>query len=143
MAFRLTVCALRWLKGPSSRLETTFRVRLTAAAAKILRSLAPTSLSRYYTGWNEHLKRGELLLASGSSLTRLEKRGIALPSMPSYLNPKEAEIVRADDGTWRLFFEYANDDRSKIGIASSDRVDGPWTVEKPLFEARPGWDQWI
>ena len=96
----------------------------------------------YYTGWNEHLKRGELLLASGSSLTRLEKRGIALPSMPSYLNPKEAEIVRADDGTWRLFFEYANDDRSKIGIASSDRVDGPWTVEKPLFEARPGWDEW-
>jgi predicted GH43/DUF377 family glycosyl hydrolase len=96
----------------------------------------------YYTGWNEHLKRGELLLASGPSLECLEKRGIALPSKPTELNPKEAEIVHADDGSWRLFFEYANDDRSKIGIASSPRVDGPWTVQKPLFEARPGWEDW-
>lgn len=96
----------------------------------------------YYTGWNEHLKRGELLLASGPTLDRLQKRGIALPSTPSEINPKEAEIVRADDGSWRLFFEYASDDRSKIGIASAPRVDGPWTVQKPLFEARHGWDDW-
>jgi predicted GH43/DUF377 family glycosyl hydrolase len=96
----------------------------------------------YYTGWNEHIKRGELLLASGRSLEHLEKRGIALASTARVMNPKEAEIVRADDGSWRLFFEYANDDRSKIGIASAPRVDGPWTVEKPLFEARPGWDEW-
>ncbi len=96
----------------------------------------------YYTGWNEHVKRGELLLASGSSLERLEKRGIALPSTPTEINPKEAEIVRADDGSWRLFFEYANEGRSKIGIASSPHVAGPWTVGEPLFEARPGWDEW-
>ncbi|MFN2461814.1 MAG: hypothetical protein ABR591_14230 [Candidatus Velthaea sp.] len=96
----------------------------------------------YYTGWNEHIKRGELLLASGSSLERLEKRGIALPSTPTETNPKEAEIVLADDGTWRLFFEYAQEGRSKIGIASAPRVNGPWTVQKPLFEARPGWDEW-
>jgi len=74
-------------------------------------------------------------------LERLEKRGIALPSTPSEINPKEAEIVRADDGSWRLFFEYAHDDRSKIGMASSAGVDGPWTVQKPLFESRPGWDE--
>lgn len=96
----------------------------------------------YYTGWNEHLKRGELLLASGPSLERLEKHGIALLSTPETTNPKEAEIVRADDGTWRLFFEYAHDDRSKIGIASSAHVSGPWTVGEPLFSARPGWDEW-
>jgi predicted GH43/DUF377 family glycosyl hydrolase len=96
----------------------------------------------YYTGWNEHMKRGELLLASGPSLDRLEKRGVALPSTPENINPKEAEIVRALDGTWRLFFEYAHDDRSKIGIASASHVGGPWTVQKPLFQARPGWDNW-
>ena len=96
----------------------------------------------YYSGWNEHAKRGELLLAAGPTLERLEKRGIALASTPGEHNPKEAEIVQADDGSWRLFFEYAHDDRSKIGIASAPRVDGPWTVQSPLFEARPGWDEW-
>jgi predicted GH43/DUF377 family glycosyl hydrolase len=96
----------------------------------------------YYTGWNERIKRGELLLASGDSLERLEKRGIALPSAPQAMNPKEAEIVAVDDGTWRLFFEYAHEGRSKIGIASAPAVSGPWTVGRPLFEARPGWDEW-
>jgi hypothetical protein len=52
----------------------------------------------YCTGWNEHRKRGELLLASGQSLETLEKRGIALPSTPEYTNPKEAEIVQVVDG---------------------------------------------
>ena len=96
----------------------------------------------YYTGWNESAKSGELLLASGHSLERLEKRGIALASTESVRNPKEAEIVRAADGSWRLFFEYAQDDRSKIGVASSASADGPWSVLPPLFEARPGWDNW-
>ncbi len=96
----------------------------------------------YYTGWNERRKRGELLLASGPDLEHLTKRGIALASTAARQNPKEAEIVRAGDGSWRLFFEYAADDRSKIGIARAARVDGPWTVEAPLFEARPGWDSW-
>ncbi|BDE05525.1 glycosylase [Vulcanimicrobium alpinum] len=96
----------------------------------------------YYTGWNEHRKRGELLLASGPSLERLEKRGIALPSMLGVVNPKEAEIVPVDDGTWRLLFEYAHEGRSKVGIASSSSAAGPWIVGAPLFEARPGWDEW-
>lgn len=97
----------------------------------------------YYSGWNEHLKHGELLLASGPDVHRLEKRGIALASSDRAANPKEATIVRAPDGTWRLFFEYAHDDRSKIGIARSLEVAGPWEVLPPLFEARPGaWDSW-
>lgn len=97
----------------------------------------------YYTGWNERAKRGELLLASGGDLRHLAKRGIALASSEAARNPKEAEIVRADDGSWRLFFEYAHDDRSKIGIARSPNVDGPWQVLPPLFEARPElWDNY-
>ncbi|HVA27623.1 MAG TPA: hypothetical protein VNF68_05555 [Candidatus Baltobacteraceae bacterium] len=97
----------------------------------------------YYSGWNEHIKRGELLLASGPTLQHLEKRGIALASSKTLRNPKEATIVRVADGTWRLFFEFAEDDRSKIGLASSPNVDGPWTVLDPLFAARAGrWDDW-
>ena len=121
----------------------TCPVRTTAAAAKIrrsLRSMNPTT--SITTGWNERIKRGELLMASGSSLERLEKRGIAFASTASVMNPKEAEIVRAEDGSWRLFFEYAEENRSKIGVASAPRVDGPWTVGEPLFAARPGWDDW-
>ena len=97
----------------------------------------------YYTGWNERVKRGELLLASGGDLRHLVKRGIALASSAAARNPKEAEIVRAEDGSWRLFFEYAHDDRSKIGVARSSNVDGPWQVLPPLFEARHDvWDNY-
>jgi predicted GH43/DUF377 family glycosyl hydrolase len=97
----------------------------------------------YYSGWNEHLKRGELLLATGPDVHHLQKKGIALESTDHVVNPKEATIVQASDGTWRLFFEYANEDRSKIGLARSANVAGPWQVLRPLFERRPqSWDSW-
>ena len=97
----------------------------------------------YYTGWNQAAQRGQLLLAAGPDLDRLEKRGVALPCQPNCENPKEATIVQAGDGTWRLFFEYAADGASKIGIASSPAAGGPWTILDPLFDARPdSWDSW-
>jgi predicted GH43/DUF377 family glycosyl hydrolase len=97
----------------------------------------------YYTGWNELRKRGELLLATGPDLEHLTKRGIALASSERALNPKEAEIVRARDGSWRLFFEFAHEGRSKIGIARSAGVGGPWTVLEPCFDRRPeSFDSW-
>lgn len=97
----------------------------------------------YYTGWNQERQQGQLLLASGPDCDHLEKRGVRLPSTPETANPKEATIVRVADGTWRLFFEYAAEGASKIGLAAAPRVDGPWTVQTPLFAARPGnWDAW-
>jgi predicted GH43/DUF377 family glycosyl hydrolase len=97
----------------------------------------------YYSGWNEHLKRGELLLATGPDVHHLQKKGIALESSEQLVNPKEATIVQASDGTWRLFFEYANEGKSKIGLARSANVAGPWHVLSPLFERRPqSWDSW-
>jgi beta-1,2-mannobiose phosphorylase / 1,2-beta-oligomannan phosphorylase len=97
----------------------------------------------YYSGWNENLKRGELLLATGPDVQHLQKRGIALESSERAMNPKEATIVRVADGTWRLFFEYAHGNKSKIGLARSNNVGGPWEVLEPLFEARPEtWDSW-
>jgi predicted GH43/DUF377 family glycosyl hydrolase len=97
----------------------------------------------YYSGWNEHLKRGELLLATGPDIMHLEKKGIALPSSERVANPKEATIVQTADGSWRLFFECAHENKSKIGLARSDSVAGPWEVLPALFEARPeSWDSW-
>ena len=97
----------------------------------------------YYSGWNEHIKRGELLFASGPDVRHLQKRGIALESSSQAANPKEATIVQTPDGSWRLFFEYAHENKSKIGLARSESVAGPWTVLPPLFEARPQtWDCW-
>jgi predicted GH43/DUF377 family glycosyl hydrolase len=97
----------------------------------------------YYSGWNEHLKRGELLLATGSDIHHLEKRGIALESSQRAANPKEATIAGVSGGGWRLFFEYADENRSKIGLARSASAGGPWEVLAPLFSPRPdSWDSW-
>lgn len=97
----------------------------------------------YYSGWNESLKRGELLLATGPDVRHLQKKGIALKSSEQVANPKEATIVQASDRTWRLFFEYANEGKSKIGLAHAANVAGPWQLLPPLFERRPeSWDSW-
>ncbi len=97
----------------------------------------------YYTGWNGSKQQGNLLLATGPDPRHLTKRGVYLASSADAANPKEATIVSVPDGTWRLFFEYAEGGASKIGIASAPSVDGPWTLGTPLFEARPdGWDNW-
>ncbi|HEX5274770.1 MAG TPA: hypothetical protein VFW34_05785 [Candidatus Rubrimentiphilum sp.] len=92
----------------------------------------------YYTGWDERAKRGQLLLAEGGDVLRLKKRGMILPWTPERKNPKEATVVQARDGGWRLFFEYSAGDRSKVGIARAEAVDGQWSVIDSLFEARDG-----
>jgi predicted GH43/DUF377 family glycosyl hydrolase len=97
----------------------------------------------YYSGWNQERGQGLLLLATGPDGKRLEKQGVRLPSTVEVANPKEATIVRVMDGTWRLFFEYAAGGASQIGLAAAPHVGGPWTVQSPLFKARPGaWDGW-
>lgn len=97
----------------------------------------------YYSGWNQTQKRGQLLLAAGNDLQHLQKRGVALPSTRTCENPKEATIVQAGDGSWRLFFEYASGGASKMGIAASSHVGGPWNLQPPLLDARPQmWDSW-
>lgn len=97
----------------------------------------------YYSGWNEQARQGALLLAAGQDGAHLHKQGVRLASTPQQANPKEATIARAQDGTWRLFYEFAANDASQIGLASAPHVDGPWTVQTPLFHVRPGrWDGW-
>jgi len=105
--------------------------------------LASGQIYVFYTGWNETAQRGQLLLAVGRDIEHLEKRGIALASSERHANPKEATVVAANDGSFRLFFEYAREGASQIGMASAPTPDGPWAVQPTLFEARPGgWDGW-
>jgi predicted GH43/DUF377 family glycosyl hydrolase len=97
----------------------------------------------YYTAWNQGGRRGALALADGPHPGDLHKRGVVLASHAERLNPKEAEIVQSADGTWRLFFEFAHEGRSKIGMATSQHVDGSWHELEPPLHSRPRlWDSW-
>ncbi len=98
----------------------------------------------YYTGWNESERRGQLLYASGPNAAQLAKNGVAIPSQPSFENPKEATIACGDDGIWNLFFEYADEGASQIGLAKSNSVSGPWMIQKArVIEQRADrWDNW-
>lgn len=97
----------------------------------------------FYTGWNQTMEAGRLLRAVGSQITQLEKRGRVLPEDARYRNDKEAEIVPCQTGGWRLFFEYAADERSKIGLATSGALEGPWSYVPDPFAARENhFDSW-
>jgi len=98
----------------------------------------------WYTGWNQAGKTGRLLLARGPDAGNLEKAGIALDSRAPFTNPKEATVVAARTGGWRIFFEYADGGASLIGEAESDALDGPWgNIAQAALHTRPGsWDAW-
>lgn len=96
----------------------------------------------FYTGWNQDREEGKLMLASGPSMSSLQKRGPILQS-DEQSNPKEATVVRTSERDWRLFFEFAADGASKIGVARSQMLEGPWEVLQPLSAGRQrGWDDW-
>ncbi|WP_303832139.1 hypothetical protein [Asticcacaulis taihuensis] len=97
----------------------------------------------YYTGVAADMAHGELFYASGPSLDRLAKSGVALASTKSMGNTKEATVGRTKDGDWRLFYEYAADQASRVGLAIGPDVDGPWEEKPTPFMPREGgWDNW-
>ncbi|MFT3727688.1 MAG: hypothetical protein QM759_07685 [Terricaulis sp.] len=97
----------------------------------------------YYTGVDATRRSGQMLYASGPSIDKLTKRGVALPSSKSEGNTKEATIERTADGHWRLFYEFARDEASLIGVAIGDGVGGPWHEQKQPFAPREDlWDNW-
>lgn len=97
----------------------------------------------YYTGWNQTKLEGQLLLAQGPSIESLSLSSIAIPSKQPYINPKEATVAQFKNGKWVLFFEYANEGRSKIGKASSEKADGPWRTEGEFLPAlKDSWDSY-
>lgn len=97
----------------------------------------------WYTGWNQRQLTGRLIHSTGPDPTRLAKMGVALESGAPFANPKEATVAQAADKSWCMFFEYAQDDASRIGMASADNLYGPWTVEGPAIERREdNFDNW-
>jgi len=97
----------------------------------------------FYSGWNQGLWQGHLLRTVGAEIRTLRKQVRVLPHDAHHTNPKEAEIVRCQTGGWRLFFEYADKERSKIGLASASNLDGEWRAEPDPFAARADhFDSW-
>jgi predicted GH43/DUF377 family glycosyl hydrolase len=102
--------------------------------------LPDESLVVYYTGVDATRSHGEMLYATGPSLRHLVKRGVAMPNTPSEGNIKEATVDRTPTGEWRLFYEYAHDEASLVGLAVGQDVAGPWG--DPLQPFSPRLDQW-
>jgi predicted GH43/DUF377 family glycosyl hydrolase len=96
----------------------------------------------YYSGYDDRNEHSELLVASGPNAEALMKTAVAIPWSEAHKNPKEGELIACSDGTWALFFEYAFDGASQIGLARGPSAAGPWTIDERFrFEQRPGsWD---
>ncbi len=97
----------------------------------------------YYTGVVAEGARGRMLLAQGKYLNSLEKKGVVHDSSKTEDNVKEATLVACPDGRWRLFYEYAANKTSCVGLAIGPTVTGPWTELPSLFHVREDqWDNW-
>lgn len=97
----------------------------------------------YYTGVCADHTHGELSYATGPSLEKLAKSGMALASSKSEGNTKEATVCRTADGRWRLFYEYAADEASRVGLAIGPDIAGPWDEQPTPFMPRAdSWDDW-
>src|SRR5262249_38883883 len=97
----------------------------------------------YYTGVDKTRCSGQMLYASGPSIDRLKKRGVAHASSKTEGNTKEATIEQTADGKWRLFYEYARGTQSLVGLALGPDVAGPWEEKAAPFLPRDNtWDNW-
>ncbi|TVV76016.1 glycosidase [Sphingomonas solaris] len=97
----------------------------------------------YYTGVDAARAQGSLILAAGPDLASLEKRALMLKAPPGEGNIKEATLAQTGAGDWRLFYEYAADNASRIGMAGGPAPEGPWTVLPDPFGIRENsWDNW-
>jgi predicted GH43/DUF377 family glycosyl hydrolase len=109
-------------------------------------SVLVTSAGRYlvfYTGVDAARAQGSMLLAEGPDLDNLVTKNVLLQAPPGEGNIKEATIARTSTGEWRLFYEYAANDASRIGMASGPSPEGPWTVLPDPFGIREdSWDNW-
>lgn len=97
----------------------------------------------YYTGVDAARLQGSMILAGGADLTSLVKEELVLKAPPGEGNIKEATLTQTASGDWRLFYEYAANEASRIGMASGPTAKGPWTVQPDPFGIRDdSWDNW-
>ena len=97
----------------------------------------------YFTGVERGRKQGSLLLATGKDIYSLEKRAVMLKAAEGEGNIKEATLYQAADKSWRLFYEFARDNASRIGMASGPEMGAEWTAMKEMVPIREdSWDNW-
>ncbi len=96
----------------------------------------------YYTGVARNRQQSSLLSARGN-LNKINKNKPELSAPEGEGNIKEATLAQTPDGTWRLFYEYAQDDASRIGMARGPNPEGPWEwCSQPFNVRNDGWDSW-
>lgn len=96
-----------------------------------------------YTGVDARRKQGSLMVAKGPDLRSLRKQRVMLSAPEGEGNIKEATLARTPSGQWRLFYEYAAQGASRVGMATGPTPDGPWTIVADPFGIREdSWDNW-
>ena len=97
----------------------------------------------YYTGVDAARSQGSMILAAGPSLHELTKTELVIKAPPGEGNIKEATLAQTSTGDWRLFYEYAAKEASRIGMASGPAPEGPWTtLDDPFGIREDSWDNW-
>jgi predicted GH43/DUF377 family glycosyl hydrolase len=105
--------------------------------------LADGSYVVYYSGVIADHAHGELSYATGPAIDALTKSGVVLASSKSEGNTKEATVEQTADGRWRLFYEYAADEASRVGLAIGANAAGPWEEQPtPFMPREDSWDNW-
>ena len=97
----------------------------------------------YYTGVHADRRQSTMLLAAGPDPYSLEKREVVLKAPEGEGNFKEATLLQAPDKSWRLFYEFARDRASRIGMAKSPELGGEWAAMEEMVPIREdSWDNW-
>ena len=97
----------------------------------------------YFTGVGAGRRQGTLLLATGHDIYSLKKQEVILKAAEGEGNIKEATLFQAPDGSWRLFYEFARDNASRIGMAKAAELGAEWTALEEIVPIRAdSWDNW-
>jgi len=97
----------------------------------------------YYTGVDAARSQGSMLVARGPDMGHLTKEAVVFQAPSGEGNIKEATLAQTASGDWRLFYEYAKDNASRIGLAAGPGPCGPWSPLADPFDVRAGaWDNW-
>jgi predicted GH43/DUF377 family glycosyl hydrolase len=97
----------------------------------------------FYTGVSRDRRQGSMLLANGPDPYALKKREVILKAPEGEGNFKEATLLQAPDKSWRLFYEFAREEASRIGMARAAALGAEWSAMEEMVPIREdSWDNW-
>ena len=100
-------------------------------------------LTVFYTGLRADRQQSSLLIAAGPDPYSLTKGDVILKAPEGEGNFKEATLLQAPDNSWRLFYEFALDWASRIGMARAPKLGSEWTAMEEMVPIREdNWDNW-